>query len=46
MHHAQGLIHHRSMAALTLIQKHIHLRDLAELPDRLATILIAGYPTG
>ncbi|EBG0216008.1 Rpn family recombination-promoting nuclease/putative transposase, partial [Salmonella enterica subsp. enterica] len=29
---------HRSMAALTLLQKHIHQRDLAELVDRLAPI--------
>jgi predicted transposase/invertase (TIGR01784 family) len=34
---------HRSMAALTLLQKHIHQRDLAELVDRLAPILLAGY---
>ena len=34
---------HRSMAALTLLQKHIHQRDLAELVDRLAPILMAGY---
>lgn len=34
---------HRSMAALTLLQKHIHQRDLAELIDRLAPILLAGY---
>lgn len=34
---------HRSMAALTLLQKHIHQRDLAELTDRLAPILLAGY---
>jgi len=26
---------HRSMAALTLLQKHIHQRDLADLLDRL-----------
>lgn len=36
---------HRSMAALTLLQKHIHQRDLAELVDRLAPILLAGYLT-
>ncbi|HBJ6433127.1 hypothetical protein ABI57_18360 [Salmonella enterica subsp. enterica serovar Veneziana] len=30
---------HRSMAALTLLQKHIHQRDLAELVDRLAGYL-------
>ncbi|MBD8109502.1 Rpn family recombination-promoting nuclease/putative transposase, partial [Erwinia persicina] len=34
---------HRSMAALTLLQKHIHQRDLAELTDRLAPILLAGW---
>ena len=34
---------HRSMAALTLLQKHIHQRDLPELVDRLAPILLAGY---
>ncbi len=34
---------HRSMAALTLLQKHIHHRDLAELVERLAPILLAGY---
>ena len=31
------------MAALTLLQKHIHHRDLAELVERLAPILLAGY---
>lgn len=31
------------MAALTLLQKHIHQRDLAVLLDRLASILLAGY---
>jgi predicted transposase/invertase (TIGR01784 family) len=34
---------HRSMAALTLLQKHIHHRNLAELVERLAPILLAGY---
>ena len=34
---------HRSMAALTLLQKHIRQRDLAELTDRLSAILLAGY---
>ena len=34
---------HRSMAALTLLQKHIHQRDLAELMDRLTPILLTGY---
>ena len=40
------IMHHRSMAALTLLQKHIHQRDLTELLDRLCTVLIAGYLTG
>ena len=31
------------MVALTLLQKHIHQRDLAELVDRQAPILLAGY---
>ncbi|ELP5685967.1 Rpn family recombination-promoting nuclease/putative transposase, partial [Salmonella enterica] len=29
--------------ALTLLQKHIHQRDIATLTDRLATLLMAGY---
>jgi len=33
---------HRSMAALTLLQKHIHQRDIATLTDRLATLLMAN----
>ncbi|WP_147195277.1 Rpn family recombination-promoting nuclease/putative transposase [Pantoea sp. CCBC3-3-1] len=37
---------HRSMAALTLLQKHIHRRDLAELLDRLATLLLREPVTG
>ncbi|MDH2067040.1 Rpn family recombination-promoting nuclease/putative transposase [Pantoea sp. GD03673] len=37
------IMQHRSMAALTLLQKHIRQRDLAELMDRLVTILLAGY---
>lgn len=36
------IMNHRSMAALTLLQKHIHQRDLAELTDRLVPILLAG----
>ncbi|MBW5879332.1 Rpn family recombination-promoting nuclease/putative transposase, partial [Yersinia enterocolitica] len=31
------IMEHRSMAALTLLQKHIHQRDIATLTDRLAT---------
>ncbi|WP_394551250.1 ISNCY family transposase (plasmid) [Pantoea sp. SGAir0180] len=34
---------HRSMAALTLLQKHIHQRDFAELMDTLVPVLLAGY---
>ena len=34
---------HRSMAALTLLQKHIHQRDLSEVMDRLASVLLAGW---
>lgn len=34
---------HRSMAALTLLQKHIHQRNLTLLVDRLAAILMNEY---
>lgn len=34
------IMQHRSMAALTLLQKHIRRRDLAELTDKLSTILL------
>jgi len=37
------IMDHRSMAALTLLQKHIHQRDVAALTDRLATLLMADY---
>lgn len=37
---------HRSMAALTLLQKHIHQRDLTELLDRLAATMLTGHLTG
>ena len=37
------IMNHRSMAALTLLQKHIHQRDVATLTDRLATLLMADY---
>lgn len=36
------IMQYRSMAALTLLQKHIRQRDLAELMDRLVSILMAG----
>lgn len=34
------------MAALTLLQKHIHRRDLADLLDNLATLLLTEHMTG
>lgn len=34
---------HRSMAALTLLQKHIYQRDIASLTDHLVTLLMADY---
>ncbi|ORM63931.1 hypothetical protein PRCB_18395 [Pantoea rodasii] len=37
---------HRSMAALNLLQKHIHRRNLSELLDRLAARLLTGHLTG
>ncbi|MEZ2578107.1 Rpn family recombination-promoting nuclease/putative transposase, partial [Buttiauxella ferragutiae] len=37
------IMNHRSMAALTLLQKHIHQRDIATLTDRLATLLMEDY---
>ncbi|MEM6052029.1 Rpn family recombination-promoting nuclease/putative transposase [Erwinia sp. P7711] len=39
----EEIMEHRSMAALTLLQKHIHQRDIATLTDRLATLLMADY---
>lgn len=40
------IMKHRRMAALTLLQKHIHQRDLADLLDRLATLLMTEHMTG
>ena len=37
------IMQHRSMAALTLIQKHIRQRDLAQLLDKLASLLIMEH---
>ncbi|WP_099350845.1 Rpn family recombination-promoting nuclease/putative transposase [Erwinia amylovora] len=37
---------HRSMAALTLLQKHIHRRDLADMLDNLTTLLVTEHITG
>lgn len=39
----EEIMGHRSMAALTLLQKHIHQRDIESLTDRLATLLMADY---
>nr|MBA2814270.1 putative transposase [Candidatus Pantoea persica] len=36
-------MNHRSMAALTLLQKHIYQRDMATLTDRLAMLLMEDY---
>ncbi|MGX5057135.1 Rpn family recombination-promoting nuclease/putative transposase [Enterobacter asburiae] len=37
----EEIMTHRSMAALTLLQKHIHQRDIATLTDQLVTLLMA-----
>ncbi|GAB81375.1 Putative transposase, YhgA-like [Shimwellia blattae] len=42
----EEIMTHRSMAALTLLQKHIRQRDLAELTDQLATLLLAEWLPG
>lgn len=39
----EDIISDRSMAALTLLQKHIHQRELTDLIDKLAPVLLAGY---
>nr|WP_318384893.1 Rpn family recombination-promoting nuclease/putative transposase [uncultured Enterobacter sp.] len=40
------IMQHRSMAALTLIQKHIRERDIAQLQDRLASLLLRENMSG
>lgn len=42
----EEIMGHRSMAALTLLQKHIYRRDIADLLDNLATLLLTEYMTG
>jgi len=42
----EEIMQHRSMAALTLIQKHIRQRDLALLLDHFASLLIKGHMSG
>lgn len=39
------IMQHRRMAVLELLQKHVRQRDLAELLDRLVTLLLSGYTT-
>lgn len=40
------IMRHRSMAALTLIQKHIRQRDLTRLLDKLASLLTRNHISG
>ena len=42
----EEIMQHRSMAALTLIQKHIRQRDIALLLDRLASLLREKHMSG
>ena len=42
----EEIMGHRRMAALTLLQKHIHRRDLADLLDNLTTLLLMENMTG
>lgn len=39
----EEIMEHRSMAALTLMQKHIHRRNLTELMDKLVALLLTEY---
>ncbi|WP_037408556.1 MULTISPECIES: Rpn family recombination-promoting nuclease/putative transposase [unclassified Serratia] len=39
------IMQHRRMAILELLQKHVRLRDLAELQEQLVTLLLTGYTT-
>lgn len=42
----EEIMEYRSMAALTLLQKQIHRRDLANLLDKLTTLLLTKHMTG
>lgn len=42
----EEIVQHRSMAALTLLQKHIRQRDLREVLDQLAMLMAAEFMTG
>jgi predicted transposase/invertase (TIGR01784 family) len=39
------IMQHRRMAILELLQKHVRQRDLFELREQLATLLLAGHTT-
>ncbi len=40
------IMQHRSMAALTLVQKHIRQRDMAQLLDKLTHLLMLEQMSG
>lgn len=42
----EEIMQHRSMAALTLVQKHIRQRDMALLQDKLARLFVLGHMNG
>jgi len=42
----EEIMQHRSMAALTLLQKHIRRRDLKEVLNQLALLMAAEFMTG
>lgn len=42
----EEIMQHRSIAALTLVQKHIRQRDMALLQDKLASLFILGHMNG
>jgi len=42
----EEIMQHRSMAALTLLQKHIRQRDLNTLLDQLVTLMLTEFMTG
>jgi len=42
----EEIMGHRRMAALTLLQKHIHSRDMADLLDNLSILLLTENMTG
>ncbi|MGP3592506.1 Rpn family recombination-promoting nuclease/putative transposase [Vagococcus sp. WN89Y] len=42
----EEILNHRSIAALTLLQKHIHQRELSDMAEKLASLLAMEYMTG